>query len=243
MLLLGVGFLLVGAFVARPYCRFLCPYSILLRWTSWLSKSHLTITPDECIQCRLCEDACPFGAILKPTAKEKIPESRETGRQRLAIILLVTPLLILLFGWGFSRLDKVFSRMHPTVVLAEQIQAEDAGKTKETTWASRTFRSAGQPTVELYEEALQARRGFKFGGWLLGAFLGLVLGVKWLSLSMRKSFEDYVPDRMKCVSCGRCFSYCPVGREHLPEGGKEKSVNMAATSGSRELEQDAQATS
>jgi ferredoxin len=60
---LGGSFLLVGLFVARPYCRFFCPYggllSLLSRWTS----TGVRITPDECNNCTLCHAVCPFGAI------------------------------------------------------------------------------------------------------------------------------------------------------------------------------------
>ena len=66
--LLGLLFLAVGVFIGRPYCRFVCPYGLLLRQAGRLSRRHVTITPDECIHCRLCEDVCPFGAIDKPTA-------------------------------------------------------------------------------------------------------------------------------------------------------------------------------
>ncbi|MFN2351177.1 MAG: 4Fe-4S binding protein, partial [Kiritimatiellia bacterium] len=61
MLLFGALILAVGLFVARPYCRFLCPYGVLLGLCSRLARRHVTITPAECVQCRLCEDACPFG--------------------------------------------------------------------------------------------------------------------------------------------------------------------------------------
>jgi len=67
ILVIGACLLIIGIFVARPYCRFLCPYAVILRPLSRLSKWHVTITPDECINCRLCEDTCPFDAI------EKIP--------------------------------------------------------------------------------------------------------------------------------------------------------------------------
>ncbi|MBN1984721.1 MAG: 4Fe-4S binding protein, partial [Prolixibacteraceae bacterium] len=67
MIVLGVAFLLLGMFVGRPYCRFLCPYGVLLSWMSRFSKRHLTITPSECIQCKLCAKSCPFDAIDYPT--------------------------------------------------------------------------------------------------------------------------------------------------------------------------------
>jgi NosR/NirI family transcriptional regulator, nitrous oxide reductase regulator len=45
MVVLGVAFLLMGMFVGRPYCRFFCPYGVLLKWMSKFSRWHLTITP------------------------------------------------------------------------------------------------------------------------------------------------------------------------------------------------------
>ena len=37
MLMTGGIFLLIGVFVSRPYCRFFCPYGILLGWLSRFS--------------------------------------------------------------------------------------------------------------------------------------------------------------------------------------------------------------
>ncbi len=67
MLILGACFLVVGVFVGRPYCRYLCPYGAILGLVSKVSKWHVKITPDICIQCRLCEESCPYGAIREPT--------------------------------------------------------------------------------------------------------------------------------------------------------------------------------
>ncbi|MCF7958480.1 MAG: 4Fe-4S binding protein, partial [Phycisphaerae bacterium] len=66
ILVLGGSFLLIGLFVGRPYCRFFCPYGILLRLLSKFSRWRVSITPEACVQCRLCEQSCPYDAIQTP---------------------------------------------------------------------------------------------------------------------------------------------------------------------------------
>jgi ferredoxin len=216
MLILGACLLLIGMFVGRPYCRYLCPYSVLLRLTSRASKWHLTITPDKCIQCRLCEDACPFGAIQKPTqdshSATRDRTRRNEGKKRLAILIVLLPILIALGTFIGTRIGTPLSRVNATVSLAEQVWLEDTGKVKESTEASDAFRRTGRPTEELHQEVLSLNRKFTSGGGILGAFLGLAVGMKMIQLSVRRSREDYEINRATCVSCGRCIPYCPVGR-------------------------------
>ena len=42
----GIGLLVLGMFVGRPYCRFLCPYGVLLGMASNVAKWRVRITPD-----------------------------------------------------------------------------------------------------------------------------------------------------------------------------------------------------
>ena len=63
---------------------------------------------------------------------------------------------------------------------------------------------------KLVEEADAIRDKFRLGSWILGAFLGLVFGIKLLNQFVYRKNEDYVPDKGECLSCGRCMEYCPV---------------------------------
>jgi len=71
MLMVGGAFLIGGMFLGRPYCRYLCPYGGLLNWMTKLSRKGVTITPSRELDCGLCSDACPYGAIEKMRAVRK----------------------------------------------------------------------------------------------------------------------------------------------------------------------------
>mgnify|MGYP006278338831 CR=1 FL=1 len=66
MILAVVVFLVLSTVVGRPYCRYLCPYGALLALFSRFARYKVSITPDRCTNCSLCEDACPYEAIDKP---------------------------------------------------------------------------------------------------------------------------------------------------------------------------------
>ena len=78
MVLSGAALLLLGVFVGRPYCRFLCPYGALLKLGAIVAKWRVRVTPDYCTQCRLCEASCPFGAMREP---ESGPPGAASPRQ------------------------------------------------------------------------------------------------------------------------------------------------------------------
>lgn len=213
MLLAGGILLLAGIFIARPYCRYLCPYGVLLRWTSIFARRHASITPAECVQCHLCEDACPYNAIVPPAPLGE-PEPRRAGIHRLGRLLAVAPIVVLLStGMGWSA-HPLLSRLHPTVRLAERIAAEEAGAVEGTTIESDAFRDGGQTISSLYADALTVRRRFMPISAALGAFLGLVLCARLYRLSVLRDEHDYIADKGACLSCARCFKYCPVENNH-----------------------------
>jgi ferredoxin len=227
MILLGASILLLGTVVARPYCRFLCPYSVLLGWMSRISRRHVKITPSECINCRLCEESCPFGAIRK--ANEAPPqESRDAQVKRIAVLILLLPLLTAGGGWIGSRLHVPLSRAHVTVSLAEDIMAGKPGHPSDLTDPITAFRASGKPIAELYAEAGAIQGRFRTGGWFLGGFIGLILGLKMISLSTRRRQLEYDVDTANCLSCGRCFLYCPYEQERRGLIGPEELEEIKA---------------
>ena len=220
ILLIGAIFIAVGMFVARPYCRFFCPYGLILSWVSRVSRRNVTITPDTCIQCTMCEDACPVDAIRTPSPER--PDSKKSAdRRRLRIVLVMTPIIILASTLGGRSLYRVFARMHPTVRTAEQVVKEDAGLVAETTLESETFRASRSTKAELLEQAEIISGKFRVGSAMLGVFFGLLFCLYLINLYRREISPDFRPDRGHCVSCGRCFSYCP--REHV----KRKKVAVS----------------
>ena len=214
MLVLGGSFLIIGMFVGRPYCRFLCPYGVLLNWTSSVSKKHLTITPSECIDCKLCEHSCPMDAINKPVT-DPVKKKKDVNRFLISAILI--PLWILAGGYIVSSAHVYLSKANRTVQLAELLITNPELKQDPDHIDVQTFLTAGKTMESLVGEASQIRKQFYYGGWMLGGFLGLAFGLIFTKKTMYRSRQDYEPDKGNCVSCGRCMDFCPVGKPNFDE--------------------------
>jgi ferredoxin len=211
MVLSGAALLLLGVFVGRPYCRFLCPYGALLKLGSIVAKWRVRVTPNYCTQCRLCEASCPFGAMREPESSPSGAQALAKDRRRLAWMLALLPVLLAGGGWLGHQFSAPASRLHPTVSLADQlVRAEGtAPKFGALSPDDLALERAQQTPKEILTEAAGIRRKFAIGGWIFGAWVGLVIGAKLISLSVRRKRTDYEPDRGDCFACARCFEYCP----------------------------------
>jgi NosR/NirI family transcriptional regulator, nitrous oxide reductase regulator len=221
MLTLGAAFLVVGMFVGRPYCRFLCPYGALLRLASLVSKWRVRVTPDFCTQCRLCEHSCPYGAMRQPVVPAPRPEPAARQRRRLAVLLLALPVLVTAGALVGASLAPAASRLHPTVELAERYvrQLQAPVQYPPMTAEALSLERAEADPEALLASARQIRERLSLAAWLFGGWVGLVIGVKLLALSVRVRRTDFEPDRGTCVACARCFEFCPnelVRRGGLP---------------------------
>lgn len=216
MLSVGAGMLAISVFVGRPYCRFLCPYGALLRLVSPFAKWRITITPDKCVQCRLCEKSCPFGEIRIPTPEDN-PGGRKEGKKRLIIWLSLLPVVIAIGAAAGHLSGSGLARANYDVKLASQLWNKAQKSPGVPADEITAFQKTGKPNAVAYEKALEITGKFKMGGTLLGGWIGLVIGIKMIMLSIRRRRIDYEADSAGCIGCGRCYSSCPVEQSRFKD--------------------------
>ena len=203
--------LVLGMFVGRPYCRFLCPYGALLKLASLASKWRVRVTPDICTQCQLCQHSCPFGAMREPSPGTVEPKLLAPERRRLGWLVLLVPVLIVGGGLIGSRLAVPVAKLNPTVELAERYIKQQKSPVDYGLMTPETLslQRADRDPEALLKSATDLRHRFWLACVAFGGWIGLVLGVKLVTLSLRTLRTDFEPDRGACFACARCFRSCP----------------------------------
>jgi len=209
MIMFGALLLLSGIFLNRPYCRYLCPYGVLLKVFSGFAGKHLTITPAECTNCRLCEEACPYNAII-PSDPENIMEVAEKSRTRFISYFMLIPIFVISGAYILYNLAPSLSAVNGSVRLAREIRLEKTTGIESLSKAVVAFKESGKTETELFTEERMIITRFKKGSPWAGMFMGISLGIGMVSFTVRRKKYEYKPDQGKCYSCGRCFKYCPI---------------------------------
>ncbi len=207
-LIFTLSVLVLCTFVARPYCRYVCPYGFLLKLASFFAKKSISITPEDsaCVNCQLCNLACPINAIELPK-KKKHAESINSLAKKVQILLAMLPLFIAVgVGCGAALSDSV-SGLSSEVQLLQKVQQEEV-----TDDAVLAFISSGQSYESLVQTVQEKRQQIFYAMMIFGAWCGLIFA-SYLILSYKRRYnEHYEIDRNNCVNCLRCYDYCPVNQ-------------------------------
>ena len=202
MMLLGAGMLALGIFVARPYCRYICPYGLLLGWTSLLSKYRVNTCSDTCVNCRLCESSCPVDAIRPPTT-EPVKELRSRSVKRLKIYIFLLPVWIAAGAVSGWILSEPVSSLHPDVKLLRLVEPNQSAL------ESEALRINANVIATLQKKTTNAKTNFKWGLIILGAYIGTVIGIYLIRQSTYKKRNCHDANPTECLTCARCYGYCP----------------------------------
>jgi len=209
MIVFGALLLLSGIFLNRPYCRFLCPYGVLLNIFSRFAGKHLTITPAECTNCRLCEEACPYDAIIS-SDQEPLREEQDKSRKQFILYFLFIPVFAVAGAFIVYNLAPALSGVNGNVNLARELRLEKKTGIESLSKAMISFKESGKTEEELYAEEDLIIGRFRNGAPWAGVFLGASFGIAMVSFAIKRRRTEYKPDQGKCYSCGRCFKYCPI---------------------------------
>ena len=216
MLLTGLAVLLLGMVFARPYCRYFCPYGVLLEGCSRLAWKRVDVTGATCINCRLCVGVCPVGAIEVPREDLRDMARAHQFKRFLRVLLLVPVILAGCAGAGWFA-GAYVARAHPDVELAERLAvtaAAEEGLYPEVDAFKRSGKSRGWAESRAAETVGRFREGCAGAG----AFIGLVIVLRLLGLSQLSRRSVHGADRERCVACGRCFAACPKNAKTAARG-------------------------
>lgn len=208
MLLTGMAILLLGMVLARPYCRYFCPYGVLLEGCSRLAWRRVEVTDQTCVNCRLCAGVCPVDAIATP--RDVLADRARTQRFRRFLRVLILVPLILAGCAGAGWLSGAFvARAHPDVALVERLAGATAAS-EDLYPELEAFKRLGKPREWAEARAAETVARFRAGCAGAGLFMGLVIVLRLLGLTQLQKRSVHEADRVRCIACGRCFPACPV---------------------------------
>jgi len=208
LILFGVLLLIFSIFTGRPFCRFICPYGAILSIFARFSLRQVKLTKKECISCQLCHNACPVDTILSPY-ENKFKESRSTGVNRILKYMIFLPIAIAAGAIIMYMLSDKFSKVNKDVQLYEMVIQNEIQPQEIQSLELQSFYAEEKTIEELEMQVLGIKTEFRIWSGIIGAFFGLIISLTLINLSTKRTRKLYEIDDANCVSCGRCFSYCP----------------------------------
>lgn len=208
LIFVGVALLIISIFTGRPFCRFICPYGALLSLFSRVSVWKMKITPVPCINCELCHNACPIDAI-RPPHDNKVNESRAKGVKRILIYFVVIPCITIAGAFVMRYASEPLSTLNKDVRLYQMVIENERNPQENQSFELQSFYGKGGSLEKLEPQVMIFKEQFTRNSTIAGAFIGLIIGVTFISLSIKRTRKTYEIDDANCVNCAKCMKYCP----------------------------------
>jgi len=144
-------------------------------------------------------------------------------------LILLTAVLVVAGGVAGYLAGPFLARAHPRVRLAARIALENRQNLETRTLRSEAFRTSGGSPEALYAEARDIENLITIGGAILGAWCGLVVGLKLVFAAGEREGDTYEIMPAMCVACGRCYESCPHDRHHDAAAGAELQQSQGET--------------
>ena len=208
--ILSVIILVISTFISRPYCRYFCHYSVLLRFLSFLSNKSIPIYSGDCVECRLCENACPNNAIIPGHADVK-DNTQKKAVNKIGFLIITLPFFMLLGGFLFLKTSGYFLDFHKDIKLYNMLLNIEKNKTEYEVQAFLSSGGSFEDLKKMYTKKVYfIKTGFAFSGMAIVLFIVLDLR---LLLRKRKN-KNPVIDMSLCYNCLRCLKSCPVNKKN-----------------------------
>jgi len=208
LIVFGVLLLVTAIFTGRPFCRFICPYGVLLGLFSRVSIWKIKLTEKTCNNCELCHNACPVDAI-RPPYDNKVKESRSQGVRRILTYFVVLPLMMFAGALLMRHASSGLSRVNKDVRLYDMVVQHETNPQDALSVDLEAFYGQGGTIEELTQKYDDIQTDFKRYSAIAGAGIGLLIGLTLIGFSLKRTRRQYEIDHDACVACGRCFAYCP----------------------------------
>ena len=226
VLILTTAFIILSMLVGRPYCRFLCPYGVILRQTSRLAKWKISIVPkgQECIQCRLCVAKCPYDAINAPY-QVPVKTSYNAEVKKFLTYVVITAILIGIGIFSGIKLGTNLAQGNINVITANVLRNTAFNISQEDQDAIlEAVRASGRKQEDIFNAESEIISSFQHGAILITTLLALVAGIKLTKTIIYRSRKDYEVDDGKCLYCGRCLDACPEETNLAANGAKNGTI-------------------
>ncbi len=207
----GAILLAVGALFSRPFCRYLCPYSVLLAAASLLSWKRVQVYSEKCINCHLCLPSCPVDAIAPGVDTESgraFPEAGEKAAARLQWLLALSPFIIAIGFYTGENFARSLLPLQPQIALQALVSA--GAKDDDRVVA---FYSGDGNLGMLEKNARSAAKRTIAAGKMLGIYMALVFMGAVIAANRRRTNRYHLVEPWNCVACGRCYGWCPGNLE------------------------------